>query len=325
VVSFGKPNPAQRKVLRVIVTIAVLSVVLWFFSSSLLANWGRVQEFEFRLGVNTFLGIALWVAAVPVSGWLWRATLRAMSPNLSVTARDAISTHCLSWVLKYIPGQVGSFANKVLWASRRGISRAMVSLSFIYENIMLQLASIVPSVMVLLFALGGDIFLENPATLLLPLSILLPLAFVAIGPVFQPFAIWAARRLLRREIDPEYFLSSGHTLALLLGYLLPRVLNGAGFVLVATDITDVAPDVVLPLAVTYVLAGAIGILAIFVPSGLGVREAVIVIIASQFIPLADAILLSLLARLYATVADAAVAGLYLAIRPRQPDATAALH
>lgn len=305
--------------------VVVLAIVLWFFVSALAANWERVREIEFSPGIATLIGLVLWVAAVPFSGWLWGSTLRAMKPSLVFSTRDAIATHCLSWVLKYVPGQVGSFANKVLWASRRGISKTVVSLSFVYENVMLQLASIVPSVIILLFAVGGDLFIENPVTLLLPLVLLVPLVLVAVGPVFRPATTWLARRVLRREIDQDAFLSSGSTLALLAGYLLPRVLNGAGFVLIALDITTVEPAAILPLAAAYVLAGAIGILAIFVPSGLGVREAVIVLIASQFIPIADAIVLSLLARLYATIADALVAGLYVAIRPPRRDVTTASH
>ena len=311
-----------RRVLRVAATAIVVGIVLWFFVSSLSANWERVQEIEFSPGLPTVIGIVLWVAAVPVSGWLWSATLRQMNPSLTIISRDAIATHCLSWVLKYIPGQVGSFANKVLWASRRGISKALVSLSFIYENVMLQLVSIVPAVVILLFAVGGEFFVENPATLLVPLLALVPLVLVAVGPVFRPVTTLLARRVLRREIDQDSFLSTGSTLALLSGYLVPLVLNGAGFVLIALDITEVPPAAALPLAAAYVLAGAIGILAILVPSGLGVREAVIVLIASQFIPLADAIVLSLLARLYATIADALVAALYLALRPRERDTTA---
>ncbi len=320
--SVTPPRRRRRLVLRVVATVIVLGVVLWFFVSSLMSNWERVQEIEFSPGLATVAGIVLWVAAVPLSGWLWASTLRAMKPSLTISTRDAIATHCLSWVLKYIPGQVGSFANKVVWASRRGISKALVSLSFVYENVMLQLVSIVPAVVILLFAVGGEFFLENPATLLLPLLALVPLVLVAVGPVFRPATTWLARKVLRREIDQDSFLSSGSTLALLVGYVLPRVLNGAGFVLIALDVTDVPLHAALPLAAAYVLAGAIGILAIFVPSGLGVREAVIVLIASQFIPLADAIVLSLLARLYATIADAFVAALYFALRPPQRDAVA---
>ena len=51
----------------------------------------------------------------------------------------------------------------------------------------------------------------------------------------------------------------------------------------------------LPFAAAYVLAGAIGILAIFVPSGIGVREAIIVLVLSQYIPVAQAIVISLIA------------------------------
>jgi uncharacterized membrane protein YbhN (UPF0104 family) len=81
----------------------------------------------------------------------------------------------------------------------------------------------------------------------------------------------------------------------------------------------------LPLAAAYVLGGAIGILAVFVPSGLGVREAVVFAFAVQMFTPAQAVLLSLLARLLSTVADAVVAVIYLVLRrPATPSAAGAV-
>ena len=68
-----------------------------------------------------------------------------------------MSLQCASWLLKYIPGQVGAVVNKVLWAGKKGVSRSLVIVTFIYENVFLQLASIVPSVAILLVSLGGEI------------------------------------------------------------------------------------------------------------------------------------------------------------------------
>ena len=88
---------------------------------------------------------------------------------------------------------------------------------------------------------------------------------------------------------------------------MPRLLNGAGFVLVAAAIAPVTPDDWALLGAIYVVAGAIGILAVFVPSGLGVREGVIVVLASPIIGASAAIFAAILARLIATAADALVA------------------
>jgi uncharacterized membrane protein YbhN (UPF0104 family) len=69
----------------------------------------------------------------------------------------------------------------------------------------------------------------------------------------------------------------------------------------------------LPLACAYVIAGAVGILAIAVPSGIGVRESVFVFLAAPFVNTQEAIVLSLAARLWATLADVIVAAIYFAL------------
>ena len=58
-----------------------------------------------------------------------------------------MAVHSASWLLKYIPGQAGSLLNKLVWGKDKGFSRTLIVITFIYENIFLQLASIIPSEM----------------------------------------------------------------------------------------------------------------------------------------------------------------------------------
>ena len=95
-------------------------------------------------------------------------------------------------------------------------------------------------------------------------------------------------------------------------------MNGIGFVLIAGTVVELTPSQFFAFAAAYVLGGAIGLLAIGVPSGLGVREAVIVIILGQFVPVAEAIVIAMLARLISTLSDGLVALLYAVIRHTVP-------
>lgn len=40
-----------------------------------------------------------------------------------------------SWLLKYVPGQVGAVVNKAVWAAKKRISRVLVIVTFVYENL----------------------------------------------------------------------------------------------------------------------------------------------------------------------------------------------
>jgi uncharacterized membrane protein YbhN (UPF0104 family) len=96
--------------------------------------------------------------------------------------------------------------------------------------------------------------------------------------------------------------------------LVPRLITAAAFLCVVASLVPIPPEAYIGLAATYILAGIVGLMAFFVPSGLGVREAVIVLFAAAYFPVEVAIVLALAARFYATVADGLLAIIYLLIR-----------
>jgi glycosyltransferase 2 family protein len=307
---------SRKRLLRVGATVVVLGLVGWFFGRALADNWAAVREIEIRVNGWSVGAVALFGGAVVLSGLLWGSMVSRLS-GTPVGAADAIRVQCASWLLKYVPGQVGSVANKVLWAGQQGISRSLVVITFVYENAFLLLGSIIPTVVILLLAdglagLGGD----GWEALLPVLLALVPLLLVTDRRVFRRAVNLLSRRALGRDLPQEHFLSTRATMTYQLLYLLPRVVNGVGFVLVVVSFLDVPRSAYVPLAAAYVLAGAVGILAVFVPSGIGVRESVVVLLASRYMPVEQAIVLSLLARLYSTLGDVVVALVYTALKVR---------
>ncbi|MDO5661191.1 MAG: lysylphosphatidylglycerol synthase domain-containing protein [Brachybacterium sp.] len=321
----GPPAPRRRsglkRALRWGVTILVVGVVGFLFTRALIDNWTAVQERDLGfswLWIPATLSFALAIAA---TGMAWARIVRWLDPSAEVTTREAIAVQSLSWILKYIPGQVGSVANKVLWAGKKGISRSLIVISFIYENVFLQLASIVPAAVILMLSVGPAVFGQDLALMVAPLLVLIPIAIVLYPPAFRRILDLPAKKVLKQPLPREYFLSGPQALLSSLEFVIPRAINGVGFVLIAHTVSDIGPGMWLPFAATYALAGAIGILAVLVPSGIGVREAVIVLVLSQYVSAPEAIIIALLARLLATFADALVALMYLLIRRTLPKET----
>lgn len=307
-----------KRVVRWSITVLVVAVVAFFFTRALTQNWDQVVAQDIAASPWWIVSVLFFVIAVPTTGLCWGRIVRVLAPDVRVTNAEAIAVQCLSWILKYIPGQVGSVANKVLWAKKKGISRTLVVITFIYENVFLQLASLIPGALILLVSLGPEIFGDNATLLLLPLIVVVPFALVIWKPFFHRLIAVPARRVLKQNVPSEYFLSTAQTLRSVFEFLMPRILNSIGFVILCATIADVTPAEWLPFAAAYMLAAAIGILAVFVPSGLGVREAIIVLILSQYIPVTQAIIISLLARLMSTMADIGVALIYALIRRTIP-------
>ncbi|MBN2176314.1 MAG: flippase-like domain-containing protein [Demequinaceae bacterium] len=304
----------SKRLLRGAAGAAVVAIVALFFWRALRDNWAEIREIDLSVGWWTAGTVALFVAAVAVSGSLWGRIMTRLEGR-GVPFLEAIRVQFASWLLKYIPGHVGLVVNKLLWAKGRGTSRLLLVLSVVYENAFLLIVSVVPMVPLLLAwrALGGE-GLSLSSTVWVGLAVLVPVLVVTHRRIFSLAVNAIAKRTLGRTVPDKHFLSFGESLAFQVGFLVPRVLNGVGICLIASALSDAGPGSWVPLSAAYALAGALGILAFFVPSGLGVRESVFVFFAVQYVPLEQAIVVSLAARILSTVGDAVIAIIYAGLR-----------
>ncbi len=300
-----------KSYIKTVAPFFVVAITVFFFARALGKNWGEVQQISFTPNLNSAIGVLCLMASVLVSGILWANILNKLVKDVHIVWLDGVRIHTASWLLKYIPGQAGSYLNKLSWGVKKGYSKKALTNSFIYENALLLFASIIISVPVVLTVLSSR-FTEN-LTLFAPLLIAVPLVMVLHQNTFFKVTNFIFKKLKNQTISKDLFLKTEQIAFLQLEFLVPRFLTGAGFVWIATSLVQVSPADYLPLAVIYILAGVVGLLAIFVPSGLGVREAVIVLLASAYMSPAQAIVVSIAARFYATIADLLLAVVYLVL------------
>jgi uncharacterized membrane protein YbhN (UPF0104 family) len=85
-------------------------------------------------------------------------------------------------------------------------------------------------------------------------------------------------------------------------YAAVHLLNGAAFYIIVSSVLQAAADPLLVIA-AFTLGGAAGVAAVFVPSGIGVREAVIVALLAPAVQPEVALLAAALARGTSIIAD----------------------
>ncbi|WP_062070639.1 lysylphosphatidylglycerol synthase domain-containing protein [Demequina sediminicola] len=306
----GRPRNRRKRWIRNGIALAVIGVVAWFFGRTLAANWDSLQEQDLSLGWWALGATVLFVVAVAVSGSMWGSLLHRLT-GTRISQAEAIQAHYRAWLLKYIPGQVGFVMSKVVWGKARGLSRFKVLLSVVYENAFLLLGSTVPMIAILLLARGGAG--DVSGTVWIALAAMVPLAAAMHPAVLSRVMTVLGKRTLGRAVPSSELLSTRTALTYQVGFLIPRVINGVGVVIIAVALADAAPESWIPLAAAYAIAGAVGIMAVFVPSGLGVRESVFVLFAAPYLGADMAILVSLVARVLATFADVLIAAIYLGL------------
>lgn len=294
-----------------IIPFMVVGTIAYFFYTTLNSNIQAVKEIEFSFNVLSVLSILTFVLSVLVTGLLWGKVLNSINNGKMVGAVESMNTQISSWLLKYIPGQAGSLMNKLHWGSKNGYSKSNITISFLYENIFLIIASFALSVPVLFVVTGADTFTSNYLYVLVPMLFIFPSMLLLNKRISHWLLNNVSKRYKNKSIDKSNFLDETFAAFYQLLFMIPRGLIGIAFVLSAVSFLPIEPNDYIPLAATYIFAGTVGILAVFVPSGIGVREAVIVIFASQFMPVEQAIVASLVARLFTTVADIILAIIYM--------------
>ena len=103
-------------------------------------------------------------------------------------------------------------------------------------------------------------------------------------------------------LTTEQALDARQSLTLFAGYALANCLTGLAFWLVCRQLTAAPIDPIVAVG-AFSLAGAAGVAVIFFPSGIGVREAVLVALLSGIVPAEDALLAGATIRALSILAD----------------------
>ncbi len=295
----------------------VVAAVVYFFSVTIARNWERVREIDFSVSIESILAVLLFALAVVVSGWLWGRVFSTIA-HKPVSVLESVRCHLASWVLKYIPGQIGGLIYKIHWSQQQGATKSTGAIAYAYELLFFTLASTLLVIPILIVVTAGAY--AGPMVLGYFGLVLAVLLVSQKAP--HRLARLAIKRLTKTEPESIEILGIGRILAFSAWFMLPRLINAVGFVILASVMLPVTVDMYLLLGASYVLAGIIGVYALFVPSGIGVREGVIVAFASLVFTIEQAVVLSLVARLYATVADGVIGIAYVCLtrwKNRQPE------
>jgi uncharacterized membrane protein YbhN (UPF0104 family) len=288
----------------------VLLLAVGLLCVALVGRWNAVQaSFDELTVANVAAAGGATVLAVGTSVLSWRALLVGLGAELPL--RAAVRVFFVGQIGKYIPGSVWPVLAQMELSRAYGVPRAKAaSASLIVLALAVPcggLAAAVTLPFVSATALGhyGWALLAVPAC-----------AVVLYPPVLSRLLAFAFGLLRRPPLERPLAVRPVLTGA---GWLLAGfVLYGAATWLLARDLAPSVPGPRLLLLSVggYALAWTAGFLVLLVPAGAGVREAVLILVLAPVLAHGPALLLALVIRLLATVADLAWAAGGMAVRPR---------
>ena len=300
----------RRRRLVVALQLAFVAVVVAFLFYGLRDSWAeaapRLRDADLLdLGLATLLLSAYYLLFVV--GWRW--ILRALAVDVSYAV--ALQSEMASMLAKYVPGGVWTPAARVVWLRKAGSSAptAVVISSILLEAGLSALAGVGVFV-VGLAATGGD---DAP---LVPVVAFAALVAVLLHPrvfewiaarVFRPFGGVELQRLPYRVL-----------LALLSFYALTWLVGGAALLFLVHAVGGTVGAASIPyLGGTAAVGAIVAVLAVFAPSGLGVREASMYGLVLAVAPPGVALGAIVLNRIAITVVEALLLGVGIALWRRR--------
>jgi len=274
----------------------VTGVVLFFLGRFAWSNWQKIRELDFAIRVDALL-LSMVVLAVYFLGraWLWHFLTTRY--RIDIRLRRSVGAWFLSQLGKYIPGKVFMYVGRLYYYAREGRSKTLFSLCFVVET----MATILSSTVIVLVALA-----EAGLPQLRPYEPVLMVALVGLVVALHPAVLrWLTSRGLRMlgrsAID---FAPRGRDTALFVVlYSVNWLVFGVAFFLFINSIYRIGAEHILYLAGAFSAASLIGMFSVFVPSGLGVREGVLIVMLTPIVSVEAAIVISFASRLWFTATE----------------------
>lgn len=279
-------------------------VVVVFLTVYLVENWSQVRDYDWSIDWSR-LALAAVLHALVYSGYvvLWRHVLRTLGARLSLA--DAHRVWYLANLGRYVPGKMLQLAGTAYLARSRGVSPVLAVASTIVAQLFVLGTG---------FAIGAASLPEaaeriawlGPVAWVASAAILL----VLLTPLFDRIYLLALRLGRRQEYHVEVPWTT--RLALTVGYAGLWIAFGTAFWLFVGAVADPGSGVFWALVGTWVFGYLAGWIAVFVPGGLGVREGVYAALLALYIGPTIAVATAVLARVWSTAVELAVAGGLLA-------------
>jgi glycosyltransferase 2 family protein len=314
-----------------LVQVVVLALIVLFLGGALWKSWSQLSHYSWHVEWGLFIvAFALLVGQELSYAFIWRAILGRMGSQLDLLSAQRI--YLGAEFVRYIPGNVWHVITRVLWAEQRGVPKSSGFASMVVElATKITAAVLVFAASLPFWADASGLFSRLPHdSPLVIAAILVPLLLLGLQPRLLRGALnFGLRKLGRQPVS--FDLRYRDVLLITLAWALCWLIAGAGFYLLIRSVISTPPPMtglaaVLVAAGIYALAWDIGFASFITPSGIGFREAavVVLVVAAGFAPAAGlGVVIAFLARLFNTGAELlCIAGAHLIrgapLTPLQP-------
>ncbi|HSX06285.1 MAG TPA: lysylphosphatidylglycerol synthase domain-containing protein [Candidatus Saccharimonadia bacterium] len=303
---------AARAVPLIFYSLLVLFLVLYLHSVDF-SKLAHVHLSWWYLLLASILG----VIKNYVGTFTWFVILKSLGAQELHLQKQLIYVYAKAWMGRYIPGTAPWILGKIYFAAQHGIPKQKLAVSSLLEGGLQIVTMLVFSLSLLIFDKRLDVLGDSFKVLMAVVGIIG--IFVLIPTIFNRLVSLAYRTLKHKELEAEH-LATGKTVSRgTMLYLADAVINGLSlfFIAKAIDPSLAYHNMVFAMGAGS-LAGAASMLAVFAPSGLGVREGIQLVLFSLIMPKELALAVTIITRLWSVGIDVIFFGLSRVIAGKSP-------
>lgn len=292
----------SSRVRLALVTTFIVLVVVFFALYLHDLDWSVLGDLTF----TWWLVVLASLVSLAFRFWgvmIWALILRDLGaprlPRFPVLA----DIYAKAWMGRYIPGTVAWIGGKIYLASQQGIAKSRLAVSSLLEAGM----QIVASMFVALLILGLDPRLDVISTTMKAFMVGLALAMllILVPPVFNRATRFAFRLIKRESALAEVRTNATATIRSFVLYSIGTVLAGSSYFFLTKAMYPQinAADDFWFIVGAFTLAGALGMATPLLPSGIGVRDGVQLVLLTLIMPGEFALAITVASRLWSALVD----------------------
>jgi glycosyltransferase 2 family protein len=281
-----------------VISFLAVILILFYLLRFLYKNWMEVSTYDFQLKYHYLLiSLPVLFGFFLLRVYCWRMILKKM--DIFISMRKSIKISFVSMMGRYLPGKVWLIMGKVYLSGKEGVPRVEAFASVVME-ILLEIVASIFFFFFFLFSFTEQSLLSHKVLYFLGVIMVVGLVFLH-PKVFYRIINFILLRWKNEEI--KTCMRYRDIIQLFAVYNLIVLFQGIAFYFFVNAICYVSLNNILGLTGSLAIAGALGTLSVFSPSGLGVREGILALLLTNYVISPMAVLISLLARLWTTLGE----------------------
>lgn len=284
----------------------------------------NIADFKAHLSPRASLAllgsILLYCLVVPLGALAWQRILAGLGHRAGYAS--LLSIMLTTQAGKYLPGNIGQHIGRIALSLSLGIPMGLLIVSLAYELALLLFADLLTALVTGVLSDPGLQFLLHERGSAIAIAGALALAALLALPLGARLLPLLVRRIAARSaaaVDRLPPLGLGAMASVITIFAVSMLCVGAGFSVLAHGLFIDRPIDFALLTAAFTIAWAVGFVTPGAPAGIGVREALLLIMLSPSLGTGDASLLILALRIATTLGDMLcfVAGLALTAQLRR--------